>query len=214
MLGTPTFGNTNSMPTPPATLAPGQYAVIVSDYAAFEERYNPTGLNNILVLGVYSGHLGNGGDTVDIYQIGNRDRRRRDARLNGYVPFYRVDHVNYNNTAPWPTEPRRQRPGLSPHSHGRLRQRRRQLGGEQRRRHARTANLVIDTSTPSVPTNLAGQAIAARPRRSASPGRLFRSAERRGLLRHLSQRHPVGTSTTTSFADTAVSARDRITATP
>ena len=47
--------------------------MIVSNYAAFEDRYNPTGTNNILVLGVYSGHLSNGGDTVDIYQIGNRE---------------------------------------------------------------------------------------------------------------------------------------------
>ena len=103
VLGTPTFGNTNSVPTPPATLAPGQYAVIVSDYAAFEERYNPTGLNNILVLGVYSGQLGNG-DTVDTYQIGNR-AGGDVTPLNGYVPFYRVDHVSYNSTAPWPTAP-------------------------------------------------------------------------------------------------------------
>ena len=45
---------------------------MVSDYAAFEERYNPTGANNILVLGVFSGNLSNSGDTVDIYQSGNR----------------------------------------------------------------------------------------------------------------------------------------------
>ena len=135
VMGTPTFGNTNSIPTPPATLLPGQYAVIVSNYAAFEDRYNPTGTNNILVLGVYSGHLNNGGDTVDIDQIGAR-ASGDVAALNGYLPFYRVDHVNYNNAAPWPASPDGNGPALL-RARSRLRQRREQLGGQRRGRHAR-----------------------------------------------------------------------------
>ena len=100
---------------------------MVSNYAAFEERYNPAGTANILVLGVYSGHLSNGGDTVDIYQVGNRESGSV-AAANGYVLSYRVDHINYNNAAPWPIQAGRRRPGLDPHQHGRLRQRRRSTG--------------------------------------------------------------------------------------
>ena len=147
VLGTPAF-NSYSIQHPTATLAPGQYAVLVSNYAAFEERYNPTGSSNILVLGVYSGHLSNGGETVDIYQLGNRASGSVAAQ-NGYVPFYRVDHVSYNNAAPWPTAAGRQRPGPDPHPHGRLRQRRRSTG----RRATRGARPARPTwsSTPCRP---------------------------------------------------------------
>ena len=34
------------------------------------------------------------------------------AALNGYLPFYRVDHVNYNNAAPWPASPDGNGPAL------------------------------------------------------------------------------------------------------
>ena len=158
VLGTPTFGNTNSLPTLPATLAPGQYAVIVSNYAAFEERYNPTGTNNILVLGVYTGHLNNGGDTVDIYQVADRAGGDVTA-LNGYVPFYRVDHVSYNNVAPWPLEPDGNGPAL-------IRINTADYGNDASNWQASNAdgtpgaaNLAIDTSTPSTPMNLAAQGL-------------------------------------------------------
>src|SRR5208283_5046531 len=59
VMGVPAFSS-YSIQHPTATLAPGAYAVLVSNYAAFEERYNPTGTSNILVLGVYSSHLSNG----------------------------------------------------------------------------------------------------------------------------------------------------------
>ena len=43
---------------PNIVLAPGQYAVIVSDVAAFQARYG----TGSLILGTYSGHLNNAGD--------------------------------------------------------------------------------------------------------------------------------------------------------
>ena len=188
VLGTPTFGNTNAVPTPPATLAPGQYAVIVSNYVAFEERYNPTGNSDILVLGVYSGHLANSGNTVDIYQIGSRAGGDVMA-LNGYVPFYRVDHVSYSNVAPWPTEPDGDGPAL-------IRINTADYGNDASNWEASNsggtpgqANLAIDTSSPTVPINLAGQAFLS-PSRGDQPhlDRLHRCGELRGLLRDLSRR--------------------------
>ena len=110
VLGVPTFSS-YSIQHPVPTLAPGAYAVLVSNYAAFEERYNPTGSNNILVLGVYSSHLSNGGDTVDINQVGNR-QSGSVAPLNGCVLSDRVDHINYNNAFPWPTAPDGDGPAL------------------------------------------------------------------------------------------------------
>ena len=146
MLGTPTFSS-YSIQHPTATLAPGQYAVIVSNYAAFEERYNPAGTANILVLGVYSGHLSNGGDTVDIYQVGNLESGSV-AAANGYVPSYRVDHINYNNAAPWPTEPDGDGPALIRINTADYGNDADQLGGEQRGRHARPAQHRRSTRFP------------------------------------------------------------------
>ena len=156
VLDTPTF-NSYSIQHPAATLAPGAYAVLVSNYAAFEERYNPTGNNNILVLGVYSGHLSNGGDTVDIYQIGDRGNGGV-AAANGYVPSYRVDHVTYNNALPWPVEPDGDGPALirvhtADYGNDPINWQASNKGGTPGQ-----ANLVIDKSVPTIPANLAAQA--------------------------------------------------------
>ncbi|MGA2501590.1 MAG: lamin tail domain-containing protein, partial [Tepidisphaeraceae bacterium] len=154
VLGTPAFSS-YSIQHPTATLAAGAYAVLVSNLAAFQERY---GASNALVLGVYSGHLNNGGDTVDIYQVGNRDDGSV-APLNGYVPSYRLDHVNYQNSSPWPTRPDGNGPAL-------MRIHAAEYGNDQVNWWASNAggtpggaNIEIDSSKPSIPANLAGQGV-------------------------------------------------------
>ena len=192
-LAAPTFGNINPVPTPPATLAPGQYAVIVSNYAAFEERYNPTGTSNILVLGVYSSHLSNGGDTVDIYQIGASESGSVTAaeRLRALLPS-RPHQLQQRGPLADPA--RRRRPGPDPHQHGQLRQRRRSTG----RRATPAARPARPTSPstprrPSVPANLTGQAVLSPTAEiSLTWSASSDSAKLRGLLRHLSQWYPTG----------------------
>ncbi len=46
---------------PNTTLAAGAYAVVVKNLAAFQSRYDTSGMN---ILGVYTGNLDNGGETV------------------------------------------------------------------------------------------------------------------------------------------------------
>ncbi|MGA2068682.1 MAG: lamin tail domain-containing protein, partial [Thermoguttaceae bacterium] len=154
VFGTPTFGNTNAIPTPPATLAPGQHAVIVSNYAAFEERYNPTGTSNILVLGVFSSHLNNSSDKVDVYQVGN-PAAGDVAPLDGYVPFYKVDHIDYDNAAPWPTAPDGNGPALvrihvAGYGSDPINWMASNVGGTPG-----AATVPLDPIPPTVPTNLA-----------------------------------------------------------
>ncbi len=82
----------------PTTLDAGAYLVLVSNYAAFDSRYDVLG-NSIPVAGVYSGNLGNNGDAIKLFQLGAADP------LSGYVPDYRLDYVNFDDHAPWPSEP-------------------------------------------------------------------------------------------------------------
>ena len=178
----------------------------MSNYAAFEERYNPTGSSNILVLGVYSGHLGNGGDTVDIYQVGSLESGSVAAE-NGYVPFYRVDHVNYNNAAPWPTEPDGDGSALirihtADYGNDAINWEASNIGGTPGQ-----PNLVIDTTPPSVPTNLAGQALLS-PTSEISLTWTASSDPRSDVDHYVIYRNgsAIGTSTTTSYVDTTISA--------
>ena len=80
------------------TLAPGGYVVLVSDYAAFDQRYH-VAANQIPVAGVYSGNLSNGGEMVRLDQLG--------GTYPGYVASFQIDHVNYGTAAPWPARSRR-----------------------------------------------------------------------------------------------------------
>ena len=178
----------------------------MSNYAAFEERYNPTGNNNIQVLGVYSGHLSNGGDTVDIYQIGDRETGSVTA-LNGYVPSYRVDHVNYNNATPWPIQPDGDGPALvrihtADYGNDAINWQASNVGGTPGQ-----ANLPIDTSPPSVPAGLAGQALLS-PAAEISLTWSASADPQSGVDHYVVYRNgsAVGTSTTTSFADATISA--------
>ena len=201
VLGTPAF-NASYPVQPTATLAPGAYAVLVSNYAAFEERYNPTGNSNILVLGVYTGHLSNGGDTVDIYQIGNRAGGDVAAE-NGYVLSYRVDHVNYNNAAPWPIQPDSNgsaliRVNTADYGNDAINWEASNVGGTPGQ-----ANLVLDPSAPSIPANLSGYGVLS-PTPEVSLTWNASSAPRSSVAYYVIYRDgsSIGTSATTSFADT------------
>ena len=81
----------------PATLGPGQYVVIVSDYDAFDERYDIAG-SAIPVAGQYTGSLSNNGEQVKLMRAGNPEP-------NGFIPHYRIDYVNYDDDVPWPVAP-------------------------------------------------------------------------------------------------------------
>ena len=81
-----------------ATIAPGGYAVIVSDLAAFDMRYDIAG-NGIPVAGQYTGNLSNNGEKVKLMRRGNPE-----PAPSYFIPYYRVDYVNYDDTPPWPVE--------------------------------------------------------------------------------------------------------------
>jgi hypothetical protein len=68
---------------------------------AFVAKYNvPTGVQ---IFGPYTGTLSNSGDGVEFYRPDSpQGPLRPDA---GFVPFLRVDKVNYTDLAPWPTTP-------------------------------------------------------------------------------------------------------------
>ena len=87
----------------PATLGPEQYAVIVSNYDAFNYRYNNPA---ITIAGEYTGNLSNDGEKVKLMRAG-------DAEPSGFIPYYRIDYVNYDDNLPWPTEPDGTGPSLS-----------------------------------------------------------------------------------------------------
>ena len=84
------------------TLAPGAYLLLVSDVQAFDFRYG----NGLPVAGVYTGQQNNGGELMNLDQFGAADP------VTGYLPSYAVDLVNYDNTAPWPTQPAGDGPAL------------------------------------------------------------------------------------------------------
>jgi hypothetical protein len=91
-----------------ATLPALGYALIVSfspstdtqQLAAFRAKYAvPTGVQ---IFGPYDGKLNNGGDPVEIYSPDPPQLPPHpDA---GFVPYIRVDKVNFRDLAPWPTD--------------------------------------------------------------------------------------------------------------
>ena len=89
--------NSFSMQSGLTTLAPGAYVVLVSDYAAFNFRYN-IAATNIPVAGVYSGHQSDGGELIALYDAGPANP------TTGFLPYYQTDVVEYSNAAPWPTQ--------------------------------------------------------------------------------------------------------------
>ena len=90
---------------PPVTLAPGEYLLLVGDWAAFDSIYNaPTGVQ---VFEWGDGRLDNAGEKIQLSMPG-------DVDLEGRRQWIRVDRVNYsdgshtNNTPgdddPWPAK--------------------------------------------------------------------------------------------------------------
>ena len=82
----------------PSTIGPGEYLVVVSNYAAFDSRYDISA-NGIPVAGEYTGTLSNNGDKVKLLRAGAPDA------ATGFIPYYRIDYVNYDDSLPWPVEP-------------------------------------------------------------------------------------------------------------
>jgi len=81
----------------PSTIGPGEYLVVVSNYAAFDARYDISA-NSIPVAGEYTGTLSNNGEKVKLLRAGVPDA------ATGFIPYYRTDYVNYDDSLPWPVE--------------------------------------------------------------------------------------------------------------
>jgi hypothetical protein len=90
---------------PPVTLAPGEYLLLVGDWAAFDSIYNaPAGLQ---VFEWDDGRLDNGGEKIQLSMPG-------DVDLEGTRQWIRVDRVNYSDGShpgdtpggddPWPAQ--------------------------------------------------------------------------------------------------------------
>jgi len=136
----------------PATIGPGQYVVIVQNRDAFDARYDIAG-NSIPVVGQYTGRLANGGDKVKLMRRGNPE-----PAPSHFVPYYRVDYVNYNDKLPWPVEPDGTGPSLNrndqavPYPYGN------DAGNwlaSATQGSPGQVNIFVDTTPPTVPDNVA-----------------------------------------------------------
>jgi hypothetical protein len=79
------------------TLAINEYALVVSvDPAEFRALYGITNVS-LKIFGPFDGALANNNDTVNLYKPG------QPQPITGFVPQYKVDHVHYYDSAPWPT---------------------------------------------------------------------------------------------------------------
>jgi hypothetical protein len=73
-------------------------AVNTTQAAAFRAKYSVP--DNVQIFGPYTGKLKNTGDAVELYRPDTpQDAPHPDA---GFVPYFRVDKVNYTYSAPWP----------------------------------------------------------------------------------------------------------------
>jgi hypothetical protein len=76
-------------------LPPGGYALVTQlDPAAFRTKYNIPA--SVQIFGPYTGSLNNSGEEVTLSRPG-------DPELDGTVPYYVVDIVDYLDGSPWPT---------------------------------------------------------------------------------------------------------------
>jgi len=126
------------------SLGPGQYVLLVSNSAAFEERYGVGGN----IAGMYTGRLSNSGEKVKIRKAGTPEL------VSGYIPYHRADYVNYGDNLPWPEEPDGLGASLSRMSAA-------AYGNDPGNWGTGTAggtpgveNVYLDTTPPTVPANL------------------------------------------------------------
>ncbi|MFO1520694.1 MAG: lamin tail domain-containing protein [Kiritimatiellia bacterium] len=79
------------------SLPPGRTLIVCATTpAAFRSA---TGVDpGVQVFGPWSGNLNNAGESLKL-------RRPGDPEPDGFVPYYRVDHVTYEPAAPWPVPP-------------------------------------------------------------------------------------------------------------
>jgi hypothetical protein len=86
------------------TIPAGAYALVVPiDPATFRSKYNIPA--SVQIFGPYNGALNNGGESVKLSRPG--------TPIGGVVPYITIDHVNYNNAAPWPPPPHGTGPSLA-----------------------------------------------------------------------------------------------------
>jgi hypothetical protein len=90
------------------TIAPSEIILLVSfdpatnatALAAFRSKYSIP--QNVRIFGPYNGKLSNSGDEIELYRPDTPEPPGRpDA---GFVPFLRVDKVNYSDIDPWPAD--------------------------------------------------------------------------------------------------------------
>lgn len=89
-----------------ASITAGGYLLVVefdpvADPAALSAFRSLYGINtNVPVHGPFSGNLNNDADDVDLYQP---DTPQSGPPDEGFVPYVRVDRVDYTDDAPWPS---------------------------------------------------------------------------------------------------------------
>ncbi len=88
----------------PIALAPGERLVITGNIPAFNDEFTvPAGTQ---VLEWTTGKLSNSGEAIQLGRPGPTD-------ANNFIQYVRVDRVNYEDTAPWPTSPDGNGPALT-----------------------------------------------------------------------------------------------------
>jgi len=127
------------------TLAAGQYVLLVSNRSAFDYRYGTSGM---AIAGQYTGNLSNNGEKVKVLKADTPET------VSGYVPYYRVDYINYGDDFPWPTEPDGQGASLSRIETDLYGNDPGNWGTGTSNGTPGAANVYLDTTPPSVPTGL------------------------------------------------------------
>lgn len=179
------------------TIAPGGYVVLVDNYAAFDARYH-VAANNIPVAGVYTGQLDNNGEWVRLFQSG--------APESGVIPAYEVDRTNYSDHAPWPGDPDGSGPSL-------IRVHVAEYGNDPINWQASNVrgtpgavNIPIDNSAPSIPGGVSGHTTLGPTQISLNWNA---SSDAQSFVDHYVIYRggiAIGTTTSTSFNDTSVTA--------
>jgi len=77
--------------------ADGYALVVGGDPEAFRAKYGIP--DSVPIYGPYGGNLENAGETVSLKKPGDPEPGT------GFVPYYLVDHVLYDNDPPWPASP-------------------------------------------------------------------------------------------------------------